>query len=114
MNSKQWTAKGSRVDAPDGSCVCLCSSNRQDGPANAEFICRAVNSHEALVTALRKIRDGLFATKKLEGHLSDTLRESLTHHIATARAAIALAMGNEPKNLAQDAVQKCGIDNLSD
>lgn len=52
--------------------------DRQNGEANAEFICRAVNAHEALVAALKLVDGWAQQHDSMPDALSLQIRTALT------------------------------------
>jgi len=59
-----------------------------EAEANAAFICRACNSHEALVKALREAKAAILSAEELLG-ASDMSTDAIAH----AREALELAEG---------------------
>lgn len=67
--------------------ICTIPSDFKRGAANAEFIVRAVNSHEALVKALDDCVNAMYADNPADGWLEI---------IQAGRAALAQARGESP------------------
>lgn len=91
---RPWATSGRFVYA-DGRAVSDCFKNTPEAEANARLIVRAVNAHEALVTALRDLLAGIPEFPHPETPEHAAIRGDSIHitvaQARTARAALKLA-----------------------